>query len=265
MQKTVNTRKYKIRLPGVRVVFALIMREMSTTYGRSAGGYVWAVLEPVGAIALLSIVFSYAFKAPAMGASFPLFYATGYLPFMFYLGTSANLGMAIRFNKQLLFYPRVTYLDSIFARFLLSFLTHILVFYIIIFGIFIFEETRSTLQFQYIFSSFFMAAALAFGIGVLNCFLFEIFPSWQRLWAILNRPMFILSTIFFTIESVPDPFRTFLLYNPLVHIVSEMRRGFYPYYDGVYVSYFYVYGISIALTATGLFLLKRYNKDILDI
>lgn len=265
MQNTTSARKKGKHLLGPRVVFALIMREMSTTYGRSAGGYIWAILEPVGAIALLSVVFSFAFRTPTLGVSFPLFYATGYLPFMFYMGASTNVAMAIRFNKQLLFYPRVTYVDAIFARFLLSALTHILAFYIIIFGIHVIENPRSTIQFQYILSSFAMAGALAFGIGVVNCFLFEFFPSWQRLWAVLNRPMFIISCIFFTVESIPEPFRTYLLYNPLVHIVSEMRRGFYPYYDGVYVSYVYVYGLSIILAGVGLFLLKRYNKDILEI
>ncbi len=265
MQNTTPARKKRMLLPGSRVVFALILREMSTTYGRSVGGYIWAILEPVAAIALLSIVFSLSFRAPAMGVSFPLFYATGYLPFMLYMVTTGNLAMSIRFNKQLLFYPRVTFMDSLIARFILSFLTHTLVFYIIIFGILLIEDTQATLQFQYIFSAFSMVAALSFGIGVLNCFLFEVFPSWQRIWSILNRPMFIISCIFFTIESLPDPFRSYLLYNPLVHIVSEMRRGFYPYYDGVYVSHYYVYGISILLTLTGIFLLKRYSKDILEI
>lgn len=249
----------------LRVIFALIMREMSTTYGRSVGGYIWAILEPVAAIALLSVVFSIGFRAPAMGVSFPLFYATGYLPFMLYIGTSANLGMSIHFNKQLLFYPRVTFMDSIIARFVLSFLTHTLVFYIIIFGILLIEDTQTTLQVQYIFSAFCMVGALSFGIGVVNCFLFEVFPSWQRIWSVLNRPMFIISCIFFTVESVPELFRSYLLYNPLVHIVSEMRRGFYPYYDGVYVSYYYVYGVSLTLTLIGIFLLKRYSKDILEI
>lgn len=264
--KTVATaRKNHTKLPGFRVVFALILREMSSVYGRSAMGYLWAILEPVAAIALLSFVFSLILRAPALGNSFPLFYATGYLPFMFYMGTSVNIATCIRFSKQLLFYPRVTYIDAIFARLLLSFLTHTVVFYIIIIGIVLIEDTRTILQFQYIFSSFLMAATLAFGIGVVNCFLFEVFPSWMQLWSILTRPLFILSCIFFTPESVPEPFRSYLLYNPLVHIVSEMRRGFYPFYDGVYISHIYVYGLSLTLAVIGLFLLKRFSKDILDI
>lgn len=264
--KTVATaRKNHTKLPGFRVVFALILREMSSVYGRSAMGYLWAILEPVAAIALLSFIFSIAFRTPAMGSSFPLFYATGYLPFMFYMGTSMNIATCIRFSKQLLFYPRVTYIDAIFARFLLSFLTHAVVFCILITGIILIEGTQTILQLQYIFSSFLMAAAFAFGVGVVNCFLFEILPSWVQLWSIATRPLFIISCIFFTPESLPEPFRSYLLYNPLVHIVSEMRRGFYPYYDGVYISHFYVYGLSLTLAMIGLYLLKRFNKNILDI
>ena len=56
MQERVTANKSRARLSGLRVVFALIIREMSTTYGRSAGGYIWAILEPVGAIALMSLV-----------------------------------------------------------------------------------------------------------------------------------------------------------------------------------------------------------------
>ena len=64
-----------------RTVVALILREMATTYGRSAGGYIWAILEPVLGVALLSAVFSMALQHPGLGTNFPLFYATGFLPF----------------------------------------------------------------------------------------------------------------------------------------------------------------------------------------
>ena len=40
-----------------RTVSALMLREMSTRYGRSPGGYAWALLEPVGAIIVMAIGF----------------------------------------------------------------------------------------------------------------------------------------------------------------------------------------------------------------
>ena len=247
-----------------RVVFALLLREMQTTYGRSAMGYVWTVLEPVAAIGLLSIIFSLAFRTPPLGISFPLFYASGYLPFMYFSDASSSLAQSIRFNRQLLFYPRVTFIDALLARFILKTLTHVLVFYIVISGIQMFTETRAIIRYEYIFSGFAMAGAIAFGVGVMNCFLFEMFPAWERLWSILTRPLLIISGVLFTIDSVPDPYRSLLLFNPLANFVSEMRGGFYPYYDAVLVSHLYVYGLAALLAVSGLFLLKRYNRKLLD-
>ena len=69
---------------GGRAIGALVLREMATTFGRSPGGWLWAVAEPVAVIALLSFAFSLAFRSPSLGTSFPLFYATGYLPFLLF-------------------------------------------------------------------------------------------------------------------------------------------------------------------------------------
>ena len=68
----------------LRVVSALVVREMGTSFGRSAGGYFWAVVEPLGGIVLLAIAFSMALSTPPMGTSFMLFYATGIVPFGMY-------------------------------------------------------------------------------------------------------------------------------------------------------------------------------------
>ncbi len=59
----------------LRVIFALMVREMATRYGRSWGGYFWALAEPVGTIAILSLAFSQFIRTPALGDSFMLFYA----------------------------------------------------------------------------------------------------------------------------------------------------------------------------------------------
>ena len=68
-----------------RTIAALMLREMSTTYGQSAGGYIWAILKPVGMIVILSLVFSLMVRKPYLGTNFMLFYATGYLPYSFFI------------------------------------------------------------------------------------------------------------------------------------------------------------------------------------
>ena len=72
----------------LRVLFALILRDMSAKFGRSVGGYLWAVAEPLGGIVLLAVAFSLALRMPPIGTSFLFFYATGMIPFIRSMETS---------------------------------------------------------------------------------------------------------------------------------------------------------------------------------
>ena len=248
----------------VRATTALVLREMSSTYGRTPLGYLWAVLEPVVGIALLTLIFSLGFKSPPLGTNFAIFYASGLVPFLMYMDISNKVMDSLRFSQRLLVYPRVTFLDALMARFILNLLTQLMVAYFLFTGIVYFLDTRTSPDLLKIALGLSMAAALALGIGSLNCFLTGMMPSWRRIWAILNRPLFLISCIFFVYETVPEPYRSVLWYNPLVHVVGQMRSGFYPYYDAPYVSPAYVFGISLICFALGLVMLRRYARDILQ-
>ena len=252
------------RFATVRSILALILREMSTSYGRSPGGYIWAILEPVAGITLLVGIFSLIARHPPLGTNFAIFYATGLVPFMMYMGISAKVAQALTFSRQLLVYPSVTFVDAIIARFTLEFLTQLLVSYIIISFTLMMFETQTALDFTGIALAYGMLGALALGIGVMNCFLSTMFPLWTRVWAILNRPLLLVSGIIFLPENVPEPYREYMLYNPLVHVIGQMRRSFYPYYNAPYVSATYVFGISLILVAAGMVFLLRYHRDLLN-
>lgn len=254
----------KMKTP--RTILALMLREMSTTYGRSPGGYLWAILEPVGGIAMFTMILSVGLKIrnPGLGISFPLFFATGILPLQLYTEVSNKVGSAILFSKPLLFYPGVRYTDAIIARFLLATMTKIMVFYIVMSGILILFETRAIVEAGPIILSLSMAAALALGIGCLNCYLIPTYPVWGSVWGILTTPLFFMSTIFYTYEDLPRIGKEVLWYNPLVHIVGMMRRGIYPTYDAPYVSVPYVLTVATLTGTLGLLLLHRYHKDILN-
>jgi len=252
------------RFATARSVLALMLREMSTSYGRSPGGYIWAVLEPVAGIVLLVLIFSLMVRHPPLGTNFAIFYATGLVPFMMYMGISSKVAGALTFSHQLLVYPSVTFVDAILARYALDFLTQLLVSYIIISGILMMFDTQTALDFPGIALAYGLLGALALGVGVLNCFLSTMFPLWTRIWAIMNRPLLLVSGIIFLPENVPEPYRTYMLYNPLVHVIGQMRKSFYPYYDAPYVSATYVFGISLILTAAGMLFLLRYHRDMLN-
>jgi len=252
------------RFASARAIIALILREMATTYGRSMIGYLWVVIEPILGIGLLSVVFSLAFRHPNLGTNFPIFYASGFLPYLIYMDLSKKVATAINFSKPLLTYPSVTFLDAILARLILNWMTRVVVFYVLVTGIDALFVTHTIRDYRSIGSSLLMAAALGLGIGTFNCYLWSLFPSWERIWGILNKPLFILSGVLYVIEKLPPLYQKYLWYNPLIHITGMSRRGFYATYRGDFISQSYVYGIAAATFVAGMFLLVHYHRRILN-
>ena len=242
------------RLRFWRSFSALILREMTTTYGRSPGGYIWAILEPV--------VFSFIVRSPGLGNNFMYFFAGGLLPFGLYMTVSSTTAGAVRFSKALLEYPAVSFIDAVLARFALNAMTQLLIILLVMSGIIIGYDLNPILHWPSIFLALSMALALAFGVGVMNCYLISSFPLWERAWAVLSRPLMIISGVMFIPENLSAGLRGLLMLNPLMHITSEMRKGLFSTYDAVHVNSVYVFFISLVLGALGLLLLRRYHKDI---
>lgn len=249
--------------PALRAMCALILREMATTHGRTRGGYLWAVIEPVAAVALLVVVFSVAFEQPPLGRSFALFYASGYLPFMIYSDLAQKVGVALRFSKPLLTYPAVTWWDALCARFVLNTLTHIVVLVLVLGAILLTEPRTLRPDVAQILAGVALAATLGFSLGTLNAYLFEAMPAWERIWAIANRPLFILSGVLFLPDAVPDPYAEWLLYNPLVHVIGMLRAGVYPSYGAIWVDVGFVLEVSAMMLIPALVLLRSNARDLL--
>jgi len=247
-----------------RTVVALMLREISTTYGRSAGGYLWAIAEPVGGVALLTFVFSMTFMRPALGDNFAMFYATGLLPFTFYHDLSSRLSGAIRFSRPLLAYPTVSFSEALIARLILNVLTNVTIYGIIFVGIDWLYQLHTPWSLPPLATSILITTVLAAGIGTLNCYLTMEFPIWERIWSILSRPMFLISGIFFTYEMMPPAAKAILWWNPLIHSVALTRDAAYGTYDASYASPLYVLTVGLVTLFFGLLLLSRHYRRLIE-
>lgn len=247
-----------------RTISALMLREMSTRYGRTVGGYFWALLEPFAAVLLMAIGFSLLLRNPPLGSNFFLFYASGYLPFFLYQQLANFIARSISFSRPLLFYPAVTWMDAVLARFILNALTGIMVSFVTLAAILIMLETSTRVEVGPVLLATALALFFGFGIGVVNCALSGLYPTWEIVWSIITRPLFIASGVLFTYESMPEGVQNILWYNPLLHIIGIFREGIYPLYDPEYVSVPFVLGLSLALTVLGLLMLRRFYRQIIE-
>ena len=142
-------------------------------------------------------------------------------------------------------------------------MTRLLSSFIIIAGILAIFEPRIVLDLSSLVKATTLLAILCLGVGVFNCFVGSMFPIYNEVWGIVTRPLFLLSGVLHLYDTTPHPFRDWLWYNPLVHIIGITRSGFYPGYDAAYASPTYVIGISLAAGLLGLLFLRRYYRYIL--
>jgi capsular polysaccharide transport system permease protein len=254
----------KPRFQAIRTIMALILREMGSTYGASPGGYLWAVLQPVGMLVVLSLGFSLVVRSPSLGTSFILFYATAYLPYSLYGDLSMKTGSTLRYARALLAYPAVNWMDAVLARFILNVLTNCTVYCIVMIGIALVVDSHTILDAGKVLIALSMSALLGLGVGLCNAVLSGLFPIWLNIWSIITRPLILASGILYIYEDLPPRAQDVLWWNPLIHMSAVAREGYYPTYDPQHVSLAYPFGVALVLIFLGMVFMRSYHTTILE-
>jgi capsular polysaccharide transport system permease protein len=103
-----------------RVLGALILREMSTRFGRENLGYLWLFAEPLllgSAIGGLHHITGHGLPG---GLHVLMFWVTGYVPFYLFRSVINRSPTSVVANQSLLYHRRITLLDIMVARNLLE-------------------------------------------------------------------------------------------------------------------------------------------------
>lgn len=248
------------RAQPLRVIAALVLREIAARHGRLPGGYLWALIEPLAVVGLLAACFALLLRSPALGTSFLLFYASAYLPFRTWQTVAQLVAAAPRFSRGLLAYPAVAPLDALLARAMLQVLTMAVVTSVLLGGIIAHVAAGQALAPGTMLAAFALAAALGVATGVFNAAAFALVPLWRTLFDILARPLMLASGVIFLPEDLPAPLAGLAWLNPLVHVTALMRGGLYPYYEASLAQPAYVLFWVLGLALLGLLALRRCRR-----
>ncbi len=243
---------------------ALILREAESGGRIDRNTVIWAVLEPLIGITLLTVVFMIALPAPPLGTSFALFYASGLLPLTMFQDVTQKMTVSIRFSRPLLGFANIGFTDLIISRGTLALLTQTIVMTVMIGGLSTFLRDPQIFRVLQLGAALLALAVLSLGFGVLGCWLSVEIPVWPRVWAALLRPLIIISGVFFLVDDIGDPYRDWALWNPLAHVISTFRAGIYPSYEGELASTRYVLGVGLSCMAIGLLGLKARRNQLAD-
>ncbi len=251
---------YRSLLIQLRVIFALVLREARSRHGRSRLGYAWTIVEPTALILFLTLMFSQFRQTTGPGGSFAMFFATGILPFQMFRNMAQYGSHAIIANQPLFNYPLVKPIDALIARAVLEFCTALVVMAVVL-G---FQILALGAPMPYSPSRLLLVlgllAALGFGTAICLAHSQKVFASTNNVFAIIMGPAFFVSGVFFSLQSVPETFRKYLVWNPLLHAIEGFRWAFFPEYRNPDLDLVYLFGWGFGLIFIGLLAYRLMRK-----
>ena len=210
-----------------RVVFAFILRDTRTRFGRSRLGYFWAFFEPLTMILSLAIIFGLMDRGAPINVDIHLFFFTGIIPWMLFTKGVSMMSNVIESTTSLLTYPQVKAVDVIIARIILEFSTLFIVSIIYLLCLYfwgIFDRIESILMSIVVLM---LSILLGSGFGLVGGVIKLYLPGYSSFQALIMRVLFFVSGAFFVADTLPPVVRDILWYNPVLHLLEWERSAFF--------------------------------------
>lgn len=233
----------------LRVIHALMLRDMRTRFLGSYWGYLIAVLWPVVHVFLIAGAMSLRGALPPMCESMMLFVATGAVPVLAFRYISREIMKGVMLNKPLTYYPQVKMLDVIVARTIVEIVSSFMG-VIVVFGILMaFGVNPMPIDMVPAVGGYLCGILLGIGFGVINATVVIVFPGWMMGYVLISIVIYLASGVMFLPNYLPDKIYELLKWNPLLQIVEWVRLGYDPTLP-VTIDYIYILlwiGCSLAL------------------
>lgn len=198
----------------------LVSRDLKTKYRRSALGFLWTVLNPLGMMLVLTVVFSTVFQQSI--DNFPVYLMCGQLIFNFYNESSSMAMNSIVDNAALIkkvYLPKYLFPVSRVCTGLINMLTTFIALLIVIL------ITRTPITWTIFLAVFPIMYALLFslGAGMILSVLTVSFRDIKHLYGVIITAWMYLTPIFYPMSMLPERIAFFVRKNPLTIFVDMMR------------------------------------------
>lgn len=235
-----------------RVLFALIMRELVTRYGRHNIGVLWLIVEPMmftlGVAALWSLAgFNHSSDIPIVA-----FALTGYSAVLLWRNMPSRCIGAVSPNSALLYHRRVKLIDVYLSRVLLeaigasaSFIILSLAF--VSLGLMSLPEDILKVIAGWLMLAWFGASAAIF-LGAIS----ERTEIVDKIWHPMSYLLLPLSGTTFMVSHLPPDFRHLVMWIPMLHGTELVREGYFGSKMHAYYDMNYMIVVCLVLTFLGL-------------
>lgn len=246
----------------VRVIHALMIRELHTRFGRENIGFLWMMVEPLLFAGLVALIWTLTKGKTEHGVGMIAFVVTGYIPItLFRHGVSRSVA-AFTANGSLLYHRQIKILDFLIARFLIEVLGGMMAYTFIASILIYFDEFPVPSDIGLLIGGWIIYALFSFSICLVVAPLSEMSEVLEKFIPVLTYVMIPFSGLFTLSSWLTPTMREYFLWSPFVNGMEMMRKGVWGEQINAYYNIWNPIGCSIVAATIGLVLCRRVRRTL---
>jgi capsular polysaccharide transport system permease protein len=246
-----------------RVIGALIVRDVRTRSGRSAIGFLKAILVPFAHLAVVVVVYTALGRVAPIGTDTITFLALGVVPFILFMYPARMIMISLAENRPLLYFPTITTLSIIVSRAIVETIAACAVCSIFVATLIGAGHDFAPHESAMLLFAFLSAVMLGVAVGALNAIIASVAPIWQFGFNVMLSGFYAASGLMFLPDVLPEVVRKIIVFNPLLHCVEWVRVAYYDQYVSYSLDLTYLFWSTAAILFAALGLERLLRRSVL--
>ncbi|CAH0356942.1 MAG: ABC transporter permease [Sphingobium sp.] len=246
----------------VRVVHALMIRELITRFGRENIGFLWIMAEPLLFAGLVGLLWHFTHGSTEHGVGVIAFVATGYIPItLFRHGVSRSVAVFTA-NQSLLYHRQVKTVDFILARFIIEVLGGMMAYLFMAVVLIGFGQFPIPSDIGLLIAGWLLYSVFCFSLCLIIAPLSEMSETMEKFIPVITYIMIPFSGLFYMVSWLTPDAQAVLLFSPFVNCMEMMRKGIWGDQVTAYYNIWNPIVCSTVAILMGLILCRRVRRTL---
>jgi lipopolysaccharide transport system permease protein len=246
------------------LMFILVMRDLKVLYRQAAFGAAWAIIQPVFAVTIFTVVFGRFAGMPSDGIPYPVFAFAGLLPWNYFAEALRKSGTGLVNEGDLvrkIYFPRLIIpLSAVIAPLIDSAIA-----FVILILIAAWHGIYPGVQLLMVIPLMALTTLFALSMGLLLGPINVRFRDIKHTLPFLIQVWMYASPIIYPLSMIPDKWKAYYSLNPMVGIIDAFRWAVTGHGSPNFTPLLTSTVLVAVLLTGGLILFKRMERSFADL
>lgn len=246
----------------VRVIHALMIRELNTRFGRENIGFLWIMVEPLLFAGLVAVMWRFMKGPEDHGVGVVAFVISGYIPLTFFRHCVARSVSVFVANSSMMYHRQIKVLDFVLVRFLIEALGSMMAFLFIATLLIPFDVFPVPADIGMLIAGWLLYSMFTLSLCFLIAPLSEMSEIMEKLIPVTTYIMIPVSGAFTMSSWLTPSFREYLMWSPFVNAMELMRGGLWGTKVTIYYNVWNPLICTMVFSVIGLALCRHVRRTL---